>query len=50
MVPHMVFGYGAGSAIRGGNVRGFGHFLANMAGLQQCRTRFGMEYFVREIK
>ena len=36
----------AGSAIRGGNVRAFGRYLANLEGLSHRRTRFGMEYRV----
>ena len=40
----------AGSILRNGNVRAFGRFLANMEGLRQRRTRFGMEYFVRQQK
>lgn len=38
----------AGSAIPNGNVRRLGRFLANMEGLKQRRSRYGMEYFVSQ--
>ena len=45
---HQVIKRYAGSAIKNGNIRRFGRFLANVDGLRQRRTRFGMEYFVSQ--
>ena len=45
---HQVIKRYAGSAIQNSNIRRFGRFLANMDGLRQRRTRFGMEYFVSQ--
>ena len=37
----------AGSLIRNSNIRSFGRFLANIDTLQQRRSRYGAEYFVK---
>ena len=40
----------AGStALRGGNIRSFGHLLSNMEGILRRRSRFGTEYLVKMI-
>ena len=45
---HQVIKRYAGSAVQNGNIRRFGRFLADVDGLRQRRTRFGMEYFVSQ--
>ena len=37
----------AGSLIRNSNIRSFGRFLANIDTLQQRRSRYGTEYYVK---
>lgn len=39
----------AGSALRGGNVKGFGRMLANIPGIMRRRTRAATEYLVRPL-
>ena len=38
----------AGAAIRNGNIRSLGRFLANIEQLKHKRTRFGTEYLVKK--
>ena len=37
----------AGSTLRNGNVKAFGHMLVNVDGIIRRRTRFGTEYLVK---
>ncbi len=40
----------AGASLRGGNIRSFGHLLANMDGIVRRRTRQGTEYLLHPIE